>query len=115
MYKKALVSLHGHERFNKNWILMSIWRQLTTEKIYKSVEHSFLIPGHNHLPFDRDLTFIEIKEKKIHEKCGYTMGRTYTQRQIKNPFKVTLMESSDFKILKETISSSKKLANLGEI
>nr|CAH7735094.1 unnamed protein product [Callosobruchus chinensis] len=39
---------------NKNWVLISLWKQLVTEGVFESIEHRFLLVGHTHQPSDRD-------------------------------------------------------------
>lgn len=48
---------------NKNWTIMALWLHLVRTKVYKSIEHRFLVAGHTHLPCDRDFAAIE-KHKK---------------------------------------------------
>lgn len=48
---------------NKDWTIMALWLHLVRTKVYKSIEHRFLVAGHTHLPCDRDFAAIE-KHKK---------------------------------------------------
>nr|CAH7762462.1 unnamed protein product [Callosobruchus chinensis] len=68
---------------NKNWVLISLWKQLVTEGVFESIEHRFLLVGHTHRPK-------EVKKT--------------------NPFEVTIIKREDllsFKVLEENITKKK--------
>lgn len=96
---------------NKNWLLISLWRQLIAENIFESVEHRFLVVGHTHLPSDRDFAVIEKYKKKM--KTVYAPEDWYNavkNCKRNNPFKVTVMKREDFfsfKFLEENITKKK--------
>lgn len=39
---------------NKNWLIMSFWLQIVSEKKLKAIEHRFLVSGHKYLHCDRE-------------------------------------------------------------
>lgn len=96
---------------NKNWVLMSLWRQLVAEGLFDSVEHRFLVVGHTHLPSDRDFAIIEKYKKKM--KSAYDPQDWYNavkNCKRNNPFEVTFMKREEFfsfKFLEENITKKK--------
>jgi hypothetical protein len=96
---------------NKNWVLISLWKQLVAEGVFDSVEHRFLVVGHTHLPSDRDFAMIEKYKKKM--KAVYEPADWYDAvRKCKrtNPFEVTTMKREDFfsfKILEKNLTKKK--------
>lgn len=96
---------------NKNWAIMSLWRQLVAEKVFKSVEHRFLVVGHTHLPSDRDFAIIEKYKKKM--KSVYEPKDWYNAVRVCNrakPFHVTVLQRKDFmtfKVLENSIVKKK--------
>lgn len=95
---------------NKNWTIMALWLHLVRTKVYKSIEHRFLVAGHTHLPCDRDFAAIE-KHKKY-------LGQVYSPEcwveavkdsKIQNPFTVYRINQNDiFSFEKISKSLSKK-------
>nr|CAH7734334.1 unnamed protein product [Callosobruchus chinensis] len=82
---------------NKNWTVMCLWLQLIRQKKFKVIEHRFLVPGHTHLPSDRDFAAIEKRKKYL--KQVYSPEQWHTavrEAKIKNPFEVVPMTQSDF-------------------
>lgn len=85
---------------NKNWNMMALWRQLIIDNKYKSVEHRFLLPGHTHLPCDRDFAFVEKRKRFVKEVyCPTQWVEVIKKSKIKNPFIVTKLITDDFKVL----------------
>lgn len=77
---------------NKNWLIMALWLQLVREKVYKTIEHRFLISGHTHLPSDRDFALIEKHKKYVKQVFSPEEWFDIVRKSNrKNPFKVVEM------------------------
>lgn len=81
---------------NKNWVMMALWMQYIREKTFTEITHYFLIPGHTHLPSDRDFALIEKCQKKIEQIYAPSMWIDIIKRSNKkNPFNVQIMTQND--------------------
>ncbi|CAH2009500.1 unnamed protein product [Acanthoscelides obtectus] len=82
---------------NKNWVIMSLWLQLVREGFFKSIEHRFLIPGHTHLPSDRDFAIIE--KHKRGSRLGSQRTLTDLRRKYNGPLALNDKKIKDLKKL----------------
>lgn len=104
---------------NKNWVIVSLWKQLIAENMFDTIEHRFLVVGHTHLPSDRDFAIIEKHKKKLNAvydpEDWYNAVKNCKRN---NPFQVTIMKLEDFysfKFLEETISKKKVTEQKGDV
>lgn len=109
---------------NKNWTIMSLWLQMIREKKFKIIEHRFLVPGHTHLPSDRDFAAIEKHKKYL--KQVYSPDQwcdAVREAKRKNPFEVIPMTQAEFysftnvqkSINKKNVTDTKENVNFSKV
>ncbi|KAI4468037.1 hypothetical protein MML48_2g00008994 [Holotrichia oblita] len=104
------------------WLVMGLCMQLVRGKNYKSIEHRFLIPGHTHLPSDRDFALMEKHKKYINQVYSpeewYDIVRKSNR---KSPFEVIVMQQDWFfsfeeiSLPKKTVTIDKQPLNFKEV
>ncbi|XP_050518265.1 uncharacterized protein LOC126892670 [Diabrotica virgifera virgifera] len=107
---------------NKNWLIMALWLQLVREKIYKTIEHRFLVSGHTHLPSDRDFALIEKHKKYVTQVFSPEEWFEIVRKSNrKNPSAVVEMSQDDFYsfdeivITKKTCTTEKQPLNFTDV
>lgn len=81
---------------NKNKMIIFLWVYLSCIKMYKEINHKFLVGGHLFLNCDRDFAAIE-KRKRV-TKCNVPEDLKSMIENVKltHPFKVNMIKEADF-------------------
>ena len=109
---------------NKNWTIAALWHHLVLTNAFDSVEHKFLLPGHSHLPCDRDFGRIE-KFRRLHYQNVYSTEEwceVIAKSNKKKPYVVTLLTQEDIlpitnyitEIAKKTVCDGGKPLNFSQ-
>lgn len=96
----------------------------TRQKKFKIIEHRFLVPGHTHLPSDRDFAAIETHKKYL--KQVYSPDQwcdAVREAKRKNPFEVIPMTQAEFysftnvqkSINKKNVTDTKENVNFSKV
>lgn len=107
---------------NKNWLVMALWIQLVREKVFKTIEHRFMVSGHSHLPSDRDFAVIEKHKKYIKQVyCPDEWFDIVRKSNRKNPFNVVIMNQDEFYsfddilLTKKSVTEDRKPLKFNEV
>ncbi|PSN41200.1 hypothetical protein C0J52_04184 [Blattella germanica] len=109
---------------NKNWTIAALWHHLVLTNTFDSIEHKFLLPGHSHLPCDRDFGRIE-KCKRLHYQNVYSTEEwceVIRKSNKKKPYLATLMTQKyvlpitnyTAEITKKTVCDKEKPLNFSQ-
>lgn len=82
---------------NKNKMFIFLWAYiLTFKKVYKTIEHKFLISGHSYLSCDIDVALIENRKRVSNCMVPDDILHLIENARFKNPFRVMKMNAEDF-------------------
>ena len=81
---------------NKNFSMICFWNSLILQKLFKRIDHKFLVRGHTYLPNDRDFSHIERKKATTRVYVPEQWEDVIATCRPSNPFEVQRMTSEFF-------------------
>ena len=78
---------------NKNFTMICFWNSLILQKLFKRIDHKFLVRGHTYLPKDRDFSHIEKKMSTARVYIPDQWEDIIASCRPSNPFRVQRMTS----------------------
>ena len=81
---------------NKNFTLICLWNWFINRKMYKQIDHKFLVRGHTFLPNDRHFSHIEKRKAAARIFVPQQWEDVITSARQANPFRVQQMGHDSF-------------------
>ena len=81
---------------NKNFTLICLWNWFINRKMYKQIDHKFLVRGHTFLPNDRDFSHIEKRKATAHVFVPQQWEDVIISARQANPFRIQQMSHDLF-------------------
>lgn len=96
---------------NKNFSMICFWNWIISRKLFKRIDHKFLVRGHTYLPNDRDFSHIEKHKSSSRVFIPEQWEEVVASARVENPYKIQRMTSDlffDFNDLEKEHTRRKK-------